>query len=561
MPNGDDQDIFQILSGYINPLLWFDNAGMDALQAGFDTGGGSASDVLGDEELRALSDGYFGPELGPLMYAIAKAESGGNPSAANTDGEDSHGLWQINLDAWGDHPVISTLDLDDPVQNAQAARIVLAEQGIEAWSAFTNNSYQAYLPQGVGPTIGGGDQTVGQAEDPLDFLRQMYQLQSEFAPGNVPAAFSTQDLRDLGFTDSDLLQQAFLNQFGIGPGSQQQTNATNAESNRMNAITAAASQRAQQAYQQGQLAVQNGQLDLAREQFASSEYWTGVANDLSQRQFDLEAAATPANIATQMFGAQESALQGRGALELGSANTYSGLASLLGGMAESQANLGVSLLTNPRNATAAFLLGQGADPDTAAQFQQFNVERLLGIDPAQIQEMVGLASQAAGAAQQRASQPQEINLQTFLDALSETARNVSSQYGKEPAAEPQARTTDRPSRGPTTEAQRAANAERAKQAARDTIAGRTPNFTRPQQGTTTVRPSNPVVNQAFNRSPDAVTRGPFVQFNQSPEAYTRGPFVQQPSTYDILVQGLTQNPNIRRGLFNNDDELYAGRGG
>src|SRR6478735_6535796 len=59
----------------------------------------------------------FTPQQATTWTAIAMAESGGRVDAHNPDGEDSRGLWQINLNAhddkWG--------DLYDPYNNARAA--------------------------------------------------------------------------------------------------------------------------------------------------------------------------------------------------------------------------------------------------------------------------------------------------------------------------------------------------------------------------------------------------------------------------------------------------------
>ena len=52
------------------------------------------------------------------MTAIALAESGGTAGAHNPRGEDSRGLWQINVAA---HPTCAGDDLYDPLDNARAA--------------------------------------------------------------------------------------------------------------------------------------------------------------------------------------------------------------------------------------------------------------------------------------------------------------------------------------------------------------------------------------------------------------------------------------------------------
>lgn len=92
----------------------------------------------------------FTPHQATTWTAIALAESGGNPQAHNPVGEDSRGLWQINLNAhtntWG--------DLSDPVVNAKAAYAV-SQQGTDMrpWTvthstnAGTPRDYRTYLPQ------------------------------------------------------------------------------------------------------------------------------------------------------------------------------------------------------------------------------------------------------------------------------------------------------------------------------------------------------------------------------------------------------------------------------
>lgn len=390
-----------------------------------------------------------------------------------------------------------------------------------------------------------GTQSVGETQDPMALINQLLGSNQ-----NTPAAFSLEQLQGLGLSP-DAAQAALLEQFGLnsgyggyGGGGDTASAQTNASANYMNALTNAARQRADQSYQEGQLLVQQGQLDLAEQQFAASEYWTGVANDLSQRQFQLEAAATPAQIATSMFNAQTTDAAQRGALELGAGNTYSGLASLLGSLATTQAQMGINLLTTPRNAVAAFLLGQGSDPSKAAQFGQFNVERLLGINPAQIQDMIAGAVSAAEAARTRADTPNTINLQTFLDALSNTARDVSS--GK--TGETGDSGTNLPA-GWSMKDGKYVGPDPFK----NKKSGSTPqpeeNFQRTPTGSTAVRPNNPVVRQVL----PVVGRG-----DVEPD---RGPFVTpaaQPTARDTLVnillgnQGSDLATNVRRSLFPED---------
>ncbi|GEK19818.1 NlpC/P60 family protein [Cellulomonas xylanilytica] len=60
----------------------------------------------------------FEPDEAATMTAIALAESGGETGAHNAVGEDSRGLWQINVAA---HPDLQGVDLSDPLANAKAA--------------------------------------------------------------------------------------------------------------------------------------------------------------------------------------------------------------------------------------------------------------------------------------------------------------------------------------------------------------------------------------------------------------------------------------------------------
>ena len=84
---------------------------------------------LGAEEIYAFARGAgFSPDQAVTMTAIALAESGGNPGAHNPNGEDSRGLWQINVAALGNPEWVQGLDLYNPRDNAIAAWHV-SEQG------------------------------------------------------------------------------------------------------------------------------------------------------------------------------------------------------------------------------------------------------------------------------------------------------------------------------------------------------------------------------------------------------------------------------------------------
>lgn len=86
----------------------------------------------------------FSPDQSATMTAIALAESGGNSQAHNPSGEDSRGLWQINLDAhrsWA-----GGIDLYDPVENAKAAfRVSREGQDISPWTVTHGGGSARYL--------------------------------------------------------------------------------------------------------------------------------------------------------------------------------------------------------------------------------------------------------------------------------------------------------------------------------------------------------------------------------------------------------------------------------
>ncbi|MCK9875277.1 peptidoglycan-binding protein [Frankia sp. AgPm24] len=90
--------------------------------------------------------GCGGASLGTWV-AVALAESGGNPYAHATVGEDSRGLWQINMRAHGGW--VGGRNLYDPSTNAWAARTVCVNQGVRAWSTYTNGMYARFQSRGA----------------------------------------------------------------------------------------------------------------------------------------------------------------------------------------------------------------------------------------------------------------------------------------------------------------------------------------------------------------------------------------------------------------------------
>jgi hypothetical protein len=82
-----------------------------------------------------------------LMAAIAMAESGGRTDARGTVGE--IGLWQINQPVHVKaHPTWTVAYLQNPVNNAYAAKTVLASQGLGAWTVYTSGAYKQFYSGG-----------------------------------------------------------------------------------------------------------------------------------------------------------------------------------------------------------------------------------------------------------------------------------------------------------------------------------------------------------------------------------------------------------------------------
>lgn len=98
----------------------------------------------GDVASAAVGAGFNGRGL-VTAIAVALAESNGNPSAHNTNGEDSRGLWQINVAA---HPQYASYNLYDPLTNAQVA-YAISSGGTSwtAWSTYLNGAYLGYWSQ------------------------------------------------------------------------------------------------------------------------------------------------------------------------------------------------------------------------------------------------------------------------------------------------------------------------------------------------------------------------------------------------------------------------------
>lgn len=83
-----------------------------------------------------------------VMAAVAMAESSGRTDVVNSIG--CVGLWQINQPVWvKQYPKWTVKWLQNPLNNASAAKVIYAAQGFKAWEAYTNGAYSQYLNKAV----------------------------------------------------------------------------------------------------------------------------------------------------------------------------------------------------------------------------------------------------------------------------------------------------------------------------------------------------------------------------------------------------------------------------
>ncbi|SFK68876.1 NlpC/P60 family protein [Geodermatophilus ruber] len=104
----------------------------------------------------------FSPDQAVTMTAVALAESGGEAGAHNPRGEDSRGLWQINVAA---HRNLGGQNLYDPLVNAQAAyRVSQGGKDISPWTTThrgTSARYVAYRAEAESAARAAGDNATG----------------------------------------------------------------------------------------------------------------------------------------------------------------------------------------------------------------------------------------------------------------------------------------------------------------------------------------------------------------------------------------------------------------
>ena len=111
----------------------------------------------------------------PIMVSIALAESGGDIGArynpeGNT-GEDSYGLWQINMDPrYADERlklfgIDNKKELFDPVTNAKAAYEIFKLQGFDAWTVYRTGKYRDFLPAAKKASSASTQPTISRSVD------------------------------------------------------------------------------------------------------------------------------------------------------------------------------------------------------------------------------------------------------------------------------------------------------------------------------------------------------------------------------------------------------------
>lgn len=92
----------------------------------------------------ARAAGFTGDALVDIV-AVVPGESGGSTTVVNSIG--CVGVWQINQPVHvKDHPGWTVAWLQDPANNATAAKTIFDSQGMAAWEVWTNGTAAASLP-------------------------------------------------------------------------------------------------------------------------------------------------------------------------------------------------------------------------------------------------------------------------------------------------------------------------------------------------------------------------------------------------------------------------------
>ena len=254
---------------------------------------------------------------------------------------------------------------------------------------------------GLKPIVAGlGPQETAGAYTPAE-----QEMIDKLADANRPGAdiIPLSQLQQMG-VPQDQLMTAFLRQFGITQPTAGRydtaADTSNAAANMLQALTQQEAQR--EAARQN---VVGNQQSAFENQYAPLNYGLNLQN----------AATSQGNSLTSAYNALTGAQYQSGVLQGQAGNLLANLAQAYGGLANTQYELGLNLLGNPRNAIPALLMSAGQQGRTG--FENFNVSRLLGIDPAQIAQMFNQAIAAANAQLTTAAQPPPFNLQAMLSGL------------------------------------------------------------------------------------------------------------------------------------------------
>lgn len=148
--------------------------------------------TLSDSQIAALArDAGFPDSAIPTAVAIARAESGGNPSAVsptNSNGTKDYGLFQINSVHFGDLkinvaeagviPINATLALNPGANTGAAYALWKRRGGFGDWVTYNNGKYKQFLPKNLDID---GAKRPDQIDGPL----------SNFSPGDWVAGITS----------------------------------------------------------------------------------------------------------------------------------------------------------------------------------------------------------------------------------------------------------------------------------------------------------------------------------------------------------------------------------
>lgn len=148
------------------------------------------------ERWRPLIARYFPPEEVDRALWVVWHESGGDPGIASRfnagGGEDSHGLFQINLNA---HPTMRGKTNDPEAATAYAAKL-FADQGWKPWSV-THKGFPADLGgSSSAASVGSGNVTAGGRGSTANLPALPQQPGTDQARGGKPDAQALQFIKD-----------------------------------------------------------------------------------------------------------------------------------------------------------------------------------------------------------------------------------------------------------------------------------------------------------------------------------------------------------------------------